>query len=211
MSSARDRNHAGMEGRGGRSEDGRTKQGEEQEVSEVVGLELEFVAVGGDDVRGVHHGGVVDEDVELVVGAVVEKLGGTGSNAGEACVVHVEEMDAASGDCVGADCFSGFGNVASCTVDGRACGGKSADCLDTHAGGYTGDEDNFVWPGIGEIFVYDDLPAGDAGIAGTIEDFPTVAASVAAGQLKESVRNKRHDAMGDENIERGLCPERKRR
>lgn len=70
VSGTRQGNHAGVEGRGGRSKEGGTKQGEEQEVSEVVGLELDFVAVGGDGVRGVHHCGVVDKDVEFVVGAV---------------------------------------------------------------------------------------------------------------------------------------------
>lgn len=144
VSGARHGNHAGVEGRGRRSEEGGTKQGEEQEVSKVVGLELEFVAVGGDGVRGIHHGGVVDEDVELVVGAVAEEFGGTGSDAGEAGVVHVQEVDAAGGDCDGADCFFGFGNVTSGAVDSRACGGKGADGLDTNAGGDAGDEDDFV-------------------------------------------------------------------
>lgn len=59
-------------------------------------------------------------------------------------MVHVEETDAATGDCGGADCFPGFGNVTSGTIDGRACGGKGADGLDTDAGGDTGDEDDLV-------------------------------------------------------------------
>lgn len=144
MSGARHGNHAGVEGRGGRSEEVGTEQGEEQEVSEVVGLELNFVAVRGDGVRGVHHGGVVDEDVEFMVGAVAEELGGAGSDAGEASVVHVEKMDAAGRDCGGADCFFGFGNVTSGAVDGRACGGKGADGLNTDAGGDTSDENDLV-------------------------------------------------------------------
>lgn len=67
-------------------------------MAEVVDGEVEFVAVFGEfSLLDAHDAGVSYQDVDLAVGLVEDLLCG-GADAGEACVVHVDEGDASRGE-----------------------------------------------------------------------------------------------------------------
>ena len=98
-------------------------------MAEVVDGEVDFVAVWGEFALGdAHDAGVSDQDVDLAVGLVKDLLCGR-ADAGEACVVHVDEGDASRCEYFG-ESFFGFDAVADGQEERGACREESTSCLE---------------------------------------------------------------------------------
>ena len=136
-------------------------------MTEVVGRELDFEAVGSQVARRVRHdAGVVDEYVELAVGLGQEFLGPF-PDGGEGGVVHLDELNVAWPE-DGRQGGPGFGKVAGCEEAVGAVRGHGKRSLDADSRRGSGDEDDFAGELSDQVFILDDLQSGGAGVTGTL-------------------------------------------